>query len=222
MEHSSAEPSLLEIILFHTVAFQTVPADILAHNAMMRHSTPLPLETWEALVASCIDKGWLRCLDDSTLAEIRNCLTGVELVCDAEAIPRVGDMDFTLLGTQVYKADLLGSPEPWWKDRLDAPSARVVSRTDPNHCEVEVYMIQPASVTDALYRMREGWAHELARCPVVSSTPPEGVGPWCSRWWNQHPAGYRLTAVICQPVQSVGPGGEGEPAAAADGPSTTS
>src|SRR5262249_39107964 len=93
MEHSSAEPSLLEMILFHTVAFQTVPVDILAHNAMMRHSTPLPLEMWDVLVSSCIEKGWLRCLDASALEEIGTCLVGVELVCDAEAIPRPGDVD---------------------------------------------------------------------------------------------------------------------------------
>jgi hypothetical protein len=193
--------SARHFVVLHTVAFCAVPFDILAHNAMMRdpgthRRPPLPLDTWEEVVRGFLDKGWLRCLDEAAMREINSSLTDVALVCDEEAMPRVGDCDFTLVGAQAYKAVLSAKPDPEWRFPLEAPAARVVSRPEASLTEVECYALQPCSVQDALYGTGEGWGFELAERPVLSTTQPETVGPWCSRWWNQHPRGYRFKAVF--------------------------
>src|SRR5438105_92566 len=92
------EPSLIEFVVFSTVEIRPFPIDALAHNAMMLHGTPLPLKTWEAVVAGCISKGWLRRLDDIAFQEIKACLAGVEFVCDSEEVSQGGDIDFTQRG----------------------------------------------------------------------------------------------------------------------------
>jgi hypothetical protein len=184
----------LHRVVFDTVAFQTIPPEILAHNSMMRASRPLPLESWQAAVADCIGKGWLRCLDDGAVQEIRATLTGVEFVCDDEAIPRVGDVDFTPAGARLHKEILSGSSEG--RSRLETPAVRVVSQAGSGPLEIEWYALRPSSVQEALYDTREGWAIELAQHTVLSTAQPEASGPWCSRWWNQHPSGYRFKAVL--------------------------
>jgi hypothetical protein len=209
-DRHSAELALEELdaitsdhcVVFDAVAFQPVPIDVLAHNSMMRDprgsraspSPPLPLGAWQGAVAECLAKGWLRCLDEAALQEIRTTLTGVELVCDDEAIPRLGDVDFTPHGARPYKATLSALRE--WCPRIHAHAARVVSRIGSRPSEIECYSLRPSSLEEALYGTREGWAIELIRFPVVSMTGPEEVGPWCARWWNRHPEGYRIRAVI--------------------------
>jgi hypothetical protein len=186
--------TLLHHVVFATVAFQTVPFDILAHNAMMRRPEPLPLTVWERTVRECIEKRWLRSLDDAALLEIASCLTGVELVCENEERSLPGEIDFTAFGAQVYKARLSTFPE--LKLSLDAAGVRRTPGTEPNCTGVECYSLRPITVQEALYSTGDGWAFELAERPVLSVTEPEIVGPWCRRWWHQHSSGYRFKATI--------------------------
>jgi hypothetical protein len=186
--------TLLHHVVFATVAFQTVPFDILAHNAMMRRPEPVPLTIWERTVRECIEKGWLRCLDDAAFLEIASCLAGVELVCEKEDFSLPGEIDFTTVGVQVYKARLSNFPE--LKLCLDAAGVRRTPRTEANCTEVECYSLRPIALREALYSTGDGWAFELAERPVLSATEPEIVGRWCRRWWNQHSSGYRFKAII--------------------------
>jgi hypothetical protein len=184
--------TLLHHVVFDTVAFQTVPFDILAHNAMMRRPETIPLSTWELIVRDCLTNGWLRCLDEAALAEIASSLTGVELVCSEEETPRREDIDFTIAGVQAYTSGLSRTSK--LECRLNAPAIRLVPHPGFDSTHIECYSVLPLSVPEALSGTREGWVFELIHRPLLLSTNPEPTGPWCSRWWNQHPRGYRMTA----------------------------
>jgi hypothetical protein len=97
---------------------------------------------------------------------------------------RWGEIDFSPAGAILYRmisAEWLG---PDWEDDLSV--SRGYYWEEHRYCEAEEGF--------------QGIAQEyLAKGEVVRASRVKPIGPWCVRWWDRFPSGYRLELELGEP-----------------------
>jgi hypothetical protein len=128
---------------------------------------------------TCIQKGWLRRVDETTTAEIRSLLRADSAVMPVQFDP-TGDLFgivFTVAGAQLYRiasAEILGRD---WEDDLYVEDTLFV--------EVHYYCATESGVLAV-----QGEYADSGKIPTSVRTVP--IGPWCVYWWEQFSSGYRV------------------------------
>lgn len=133
----------------------------------------------QAGVDACLAKGWLRVIDARATAEIDDVLRGEPAAAPlpGEAVPGLGEVDFTPAGAALYRAvaeEFLG---PGWADGLCL--RRELYREEHRYGETE---------QDIFSALKE--CEDRRENVVASRVVP--IGPWCVRWWERFTRGYRL------------------------------
>jgi hypothetical protein len=134
----------------------------------------------------CVRNGWLRVADMAHVQAVAAVMTdGPALaVLPKGRTPHLHTLDFTPTGAGLYRkiaAEYLGRG---WED--DFQVARTFYREEHLYCATEDG-IQAAL---AMYAMQQ---------EDVRATRLQQIGPWCVRWWETNPTGYRLEVEIGEP-----------------------
>jgi hypothetical protein len=135
---------------------------------------------------ACLRSGWLRVVDQLAVDEVH------ALVRDDPALPAVpgevmsrrGEIDFTPCGATLYRmiaAEWLG---PDWEDGLRVWKESY--REEHRYCEGE------EGLRNIVQELAGGGE-------VVRASKVVAIGPWCVRWWDRFPGGYRLELQVGEP-----------------------
>ncbi len=147
--------------------------------AMTAHGIAAAEEECRAAMDACLARGWLRVVDHRAAAEIEALLQAdtASVLLPDEAVPGLGEVDFTLAGAALYRAvskEFLG---PGWQDGLCV--WRELEREEHRYGETE------RDVLSALQECQDRGVEVVASWVVP-------IGPWCVYWWRRFPRGYRL------------------------------
>lgn len=129
---------------------------------------------------SCLDKGWVQILDDRAIGRIHDLLrddpTEVQL---GRFVGRVGHVDFTPAGAALYQSI---SAETFWPDwDADLYVERLCSWLEHSYSESDEYL-------------QQRFGQRCGQGARVLAVRIEALGPWCARWWQRFPSGYRHDA----------------------------
>ncbi len=132
---------------------------------------------------ACIRNGWLREVDEAAMAEVDALLRDEPafMPLPSEGLPSRGHVGFTAGGATLYQmlsARWLG---PAWEDHLSVEKHHY--REEHRYCWTE----------EGLQGIAEGYAAEGNTIRASRLIP---LGPWCVRWWDRYPSGYRLELEI--------------------------
>jgi hypothetical protein len=143
-------------------------------------------EECRAALEACLRYGWLRVVDQPAVEEVQALLSidPTFLAVPGEVQSRLGEIDFTPWGAVLYRtiaAECLG---PDWEDALSVWKESY--REEHHYCEAEESL--------------RGIAEEhVAKGEIVLASRIVPLGPWCVKWWESYPSGYRLELEIGQP-----------------------
>lgn len=135
---------------------------------------------------SCLRNGLLRVIDRAAIDEIQGLLQNdpVVLPLAGEVAPCSGEIDFTLAGVSLYRtiaAEWLGSD---WEDNFSV--WKCYYWEEHHYCESE----------EGFHRVMQGHLDNGETARAKRLVP---IGPWCIRWWNRFPVGYRLELEFGEP-----------------------
>ncbi len=161
---------------------------------------------------ACLRNGWVRTTDSRTVTEVQSLLrddpavlalprtaTGRPPECHyiadplrpRELLPQPapdwywwGRIDFAPAGAALYRAIVAAWLGPDWEDDLRV--SRVYFWEEHHYCESDVGFERIAQ-------------EHLAKGTLVQAKRSVPIGPWCVRWWDRFPAGYRLELELAEP-----------------------
>jgi hypothetical protein len=143
---------------------------------------PATIEEYASALVSCLAKGWLQVIDDAAIQKISNELREGQILGPIYCLPRVGSVDFTSAGAQL------------WNSLVDCDPlrSRLVAQDVVHQRSVAFFPTRAA----ALAYMKE-FRSDAA---TVSMSDPVPTGPWRVQWWRRFSDGFRID------IEEVGPG----------------
>jgi hypothetical protein len=134
------------------------------------------LKECQDALADCLAKGWLQIIDEQTLVQINDQLRQEHYVGPIYGMPRVGDVDFSSVGAELWQALY----------RRCFPGAELpFAFTDVVFCKTSHFFRTRAAALKWIEETRE-WDVDMA---IVG---PTLIGPWRAQWWRRFPEGYRI------------------------------
>lgn len=161
---------------------------------------------------ACLRHGWLRVVDQAAADEVRSLLEADPALL---ALPRtaagrsreythvsdpswpggsrpvpipdaylLGQIDFTQTGAALFRAICAEWLGPDWEDDLEVSNG--------HYREVHYYCESDEGFADTA-------EEHVAKGDVVRAHRVVPLGPWCVRWWERFPAGYRLELELGEP-----------------------
>lgn len=130
-----------------------------------------------AALTNCLNKGWLRIIDEPALAKIVDELRERRILGPIYGLPSVGAVDFTDAGAALWQR--IG-------ERLQSDSPRIPSSSRG--------IVRAKSTRYLPTRAKAVAEIEMARNDpdVISVSGPYPTGPWRAQWWRRFPQGYRI------------------------------
>jgi hypothetical protein len=127
---------------------------------------------------ACLHYGWLRPVNEQTIAEIRSLLSADSASMPVPFEPTVGqyEVDFSVSGAELYRmlsTEILGL---CWEDCLSVENSYY--REEHYYCATEAGLIPVPHA----YGMSK-------RTPSSNRIVP--IGPWCVWWWERYRSGFR-------------------------------
>jgi hypothetical protein len=179
-----------ELLVLETVGSGPLPLAGAAGAAARtsRHDPlgPFDPSRCEEALSACLNRGWLRVIDDDAIEEIEYLVEGRRLIGPVYGYPRPGDVDFTPQGADVFLRlgeDLYG---PDWGTET------VYEVRKPAESRLKVYCRTLRIATKVMY----DYEH---RYDVIAVGDPRPIGPWCVYWWDEYPAGFRINVELAPP-----------------------
>jgi hypothetical protein len=148
---------------------------------------------------TCLANGWLRTVDEAVRQEVLLLLRDDPALAPlSKATSSLGELDFTSTGARLYQmisAECFG---------VNWDSAVTVEQT--RYREEHRYCASEEGIRAAL-----AWYAQQGENVLRSRIIP--IGPWCVRWWERFPAGYRLEVEIGEPISPSLPASPAAPSA---------
>jgi hypothetical protein len=138
----------------------------------------------------CIDQGWLRIISQSDLDEIQSILRAGQLFGPVYTPTGIGDVDFTVRGAarfQELHRDLYGEDQ-----EKDATYSVSEGQVEHVYCPTLALALKTIDEYKNLAT--------FGGFPKVIVSAPVPVGPWCVRWWQSFPSGYRVDVEYEHPI----------------------
>lgn len=138
-----------------------------------------------AALDHAVNANLLRVVDQPVLAELaaRDELDPATAVLPGYATPNIGQVTFTTSGAALYRRILEDSLGVAWEDALYV--SRGTEWEAHHYCAAEA----PFFGTIAEHQSRGEIVRGLRLVPI---------GPWCVKWWERFPDGYRLELDLSQ------------------------
>jgi hypothetical protein len=147
--------------------------------ALERVGLSLDPPAWEAAIEACLKHGWIRVMDAAAAEEIgiwKEGDTALSFLSGQEAIV-YGELDYTIAGARLYQ----GLAREFLGDDWDAG----------------LRMVQNQYRAEQWYtRTEQGMLEKLEELSsgeeTILGAQIRPIGPWCTRWWDKFPSGYKL------------------------------
>ncbi len=139
------------------------------------------IDECKAAVAACIQKQYAFVIDDTSLAFIHDLLVREPGIGPIEPIPEFGAVDLTPRGGELYlvvEREFAERPP-----REEREFERVITTAS----SARYFLSEDAALKTVAELRRES--------RTVSVLGPRLTKPFCSRWWELHPAAYRIEVV---------------------------
>jgi hypothetical protein len=133
--------------------------------------------TCQEALSACIEKGWLRVVDDHVLEEIRSFLNLDKAIGPVYGLPQLGDVDFTPKGAELFKLirkEIFGAN--WAASH--AYQKEICSKE-------QLYVITKKGAERAIKEIKDRYDAVLVKEPKI-------IGPWRVYWWEKYSKGYRI------------------------------
>jgi hypothetical protein len=130
-------------------------------------------------IARCIENGFVRIVDEATIAEIKGHHAEKASPSPLYGWPEVGALDFTIHGAATYLSiqRALGH-----NSKLD---------------DFEVYLRRTENLYFATEERAQKELAAAAEC-IGEVAQVMKIGPWRARWWERHEAGVMAKVVFCE------------------------
>jgi hypothetical protein len=150
-----------------------------ARAAEKMHGIAITEQECRAAQAGCLLKGWAQTVDRKALDAIHALLRAdpAFMPLGSRTAGQVGEIDFTVCGAELYQAISAEYFGPCW--------------------DAEIYVERTSSWCELIFSETEEGIHKMLHPhagpgPQILWVRTRSIGPWCSRWWQRFPGGYRV------------------------------